>query len=244
MNRSTVGFGLARYAAERLDQPRSVDRIFGIDAVEIAAHDQRTGEAGDEANEIGCLVLRVAMGVGMIGSNRQPTRRGSDLGDQPSALVELHLVRFRNRMAAQDRVAPGFVVKRGGLIGKVEQTRIVHRSVDVLPAEQRLIENQDVRSQVGHDSPRGVGTLSIQLAAFVGRGRHWAKALQDVVGDETQQFGTQGFGHRASAKRSRCLAVCRRRSRAVRPLLVPRFAAHVICVRMAACREDDETHLC
>ena len=126
-------FSAAREAAKRLDQPPAIDPVLRADAVEVAAYDQRPGEPGDQLGEVMSLVLGLAMRMGMIGGDGELALRGVDDGSETAPIVDAQLLGSGDRVAAQDGIAPGAVVERGGLVGKAEEIGIV----DPLPACSR-----------------------------------------------------------------------------------------------------------
>ena len=110
--------GVAREGTECSHQLVPIDRVLRTDAIEIAADDHRSGQTGDQSAEIVSLVRGVAVRVGMVGRNAQAAHRSVDYRSEAAAIVDAQLAGSRDRMLAQDGVAPRAVIKLCGLMGK------------------------------------------------------------------------------------------------------------------------------
>ena len=87
----------------------------------------------------------------MIGCHGQVPERRGEYGNEPTAIVDVELLRTRNGMLAQDRIAPGAIVKGGRLVAKSEKVAIVDGRAGVRAAKQRFVQHQDVGIELAHE---------------------------------------------------------------------------------------------
>ena len=69
-------------------------------------------------------------------------------GDETTAIVDPHLLRFGDREAAQNRVAPRVIVERSGLMRETEDASVVDDLVRKLTAEQGFVDHKNIGVKV------------------------------------------------------------------------------------------------